>query len=214
MFYKTEDVYAMFNLLNVHGINYILTKNISKDMPARLQFKKDIDIIVHLKDYERYKSLMYSSSYVFNGSGKLEGFKFLYGSHENISLRHSTNFLIVDAYAELCAKSISMKAWVPLDKIIQKSIWEDKVWDADNQWWIMDDENMVIYLLTRSVFDKNGFSEAYIHEIEKRKGLLTNPTARQKLEKIFFKFSDTLIEKVNGGRYGEILLSYLTFTNY
>ncbi|MBQ6975330.1 MAG: hypothetical protein IJQ16_02090, partial [Selenomonadaceae bacterium] len=129
-------------------------------------------------------------------------------------LTNPANKLIVDAYAELCTKSISMNAWLPLDKIIQKSIWENKVWDDANKWWILDDENLVIYLLTRSVFEKGGFTDAYISDIEKRKNLLKNSSARQKLEKIFFKFADTLIEKVNRKQYENTLIEYITFTDY
>ena len=216
MFYKPEDIRAMFNLLNNHGINYILTKNIANELPNKLTIGKDIDLIVHPKDYEKFKVLFqhFGHKRIVHPHGKECGWGFMYGAHENFFMTNTATGLIVDAYAELCTKSISMNAWLPLDKVIQKSIWENKVWDTANQWWIMDDENMVIYLLTRSIFEKNNFSEAYIHEIEKRKYLLMRPTARQKLEKIFFKFTDTLIEKANGGGYGKILLSYLTFTDY
>lgn len=216
MFYKVADVYSLFKLLNDYEINYILTKNIANELPAKLNIGKDIDLIVHVKDYEKFQVLLTRFGYqrVVHPHGKERGWGFMYGAHENIKFCHSVNALEVDAYAELCTKSVAMNVWLPLDKVIQKSIWEDKVWDAANQWWIMDDENMVVYLLTRSVFEKNEFSATYIREIEKRKHLLMRPTARQKLEKIFFKFTDTLLEKVNGKKYGEILLSYLTFTDY
>ena len=216
MFYKAEDVRNFFNTLNVHKINYLLTKNISNELPANLKIGKDIDIIVHQKHYVKIQYLMYIYGYepIVHSRGKERGWKFMYGAHENLKFRHSVNKLEIDTYAELCTKSLTVAAWLPLDKIIQKSVWENKVWDAANQWWIMDDENMVIYLLTRSVFEKGGFSDGYIREIEKRKALLTNPSARQKLEKVFFKFADTLIEMVNAGRYKEIFMSYLTFTDY
>ena len=216
MFYKAEDIRALFNLLNSNGINYILTKNIADELPDNLKLGKDIDLIVHIKDYEKFQVLLFNSGYkrIVHPHGKERGWIFMYGAHENLFMTNPQTNLIVDAYAELCTKSIAMNAWLPLDKIIQKSIWVNKVWDAANQWWIMDDENMAIYLLTSSVFEKNGFSKDYIREIEKRKGLLTSQTARQKLEKIFFKFTDTLIKKVNNMRYGEILLLYLTFTDY
>ena len=213
MFYKAEDIRAMFNLLNVNEINYVLTKNIDGDMPHKFKYGKDIDILVNPKDYKNIQAVMYRSGYnVTIHPCPNEGF--MYGAHEDINMINPRNNLIVHAFAQLCVKSISMNIYVPLDKVIQKSIWENKVWDTANQWWIMDDENILIHLLSKSIFNKNIFTEAYIREIEKRKYLLMRPTARQKFEKIFFKFTDTLIEKVSKGRYGEILLSYLTFTNY
>ena len=216
MFYKAEDIHATFDFLNANAIEYLLTKNIADELPAKLKIGKDIDIIVHPKDYEKFKFIMQSFAYkrIIHPHGKETGWRFIYGAHENIFLTNPANKLIVDAYAELCTKSISMNAWLPLDKIIQKSIWENKVWDDANKWWILDDENLVIYLLTRSVFEKGGFTDAYISDIEKRKKLLKNSSARQKLEKIFFKFADTLIEKVNRKQYENILIEYITFTDY
>ncbi|MBE8949444.1 MAG: hypothetical protein SR3Q1_02435 [Quinella sp. 3Q1] len=216
MFYKAEDVRAMFQLLNDYEINYLLTKNIADELPDKLKLGKDIDLIVHIEDYEKFQAVLNHFGYkkIVHPHGKERGWFFMYGAHENLFMTNPATGLIVDAYAELCTKSIERNAWLPLDKIVQNSIWQNKVWDAANQWWIMDDENLVVYLLTRSVFEKNGFSDAYVREIEKRKNFLANPTARQKLEKIFFKFTDTLIEKVCAGRYAEILLSYLTFTDY
>ena len=216
MFYKAEDIHATFDFLNANAIEYLLTKNIADELPAKLKIGKDIDIIVHPKDYEKFKFIMQSFAYkrIIHPHGKETGWRFIYGAHENIFLTNPANKLIVDAYAELCTKSISMNAWLPLDKIIQKSIWENKVWDDANKWWILDDENLVIYLLTRSVFEKGGFTDAYISDIEKRKNLLKNSSARQKLEKIFFKFADTLIEKVNRKQYENTLIEYITFTDY
>lgn len=216
MFHKAEDVRAMFQLLNDYEINYLLTKNIADELPDKLKLGKDIDLIVHIEDYEKFQAVLNHFGYkkIVHPHGKERGWFFMYGAHENLFMTNPATGLIVDAYAELCTKSIERNAWLPLDKIVQNSIWQNKIWDVANQWWIMDDENLVVYLLTRSVFEKNGFSDVYVREIEKRKKFLANPTARQKLEKIFFKFTDTLIEKVCAGRYGEILLSYLTFTDY
>ena len=216
MFYKSEDVHNMFNRLNANGINYILTKNIADELPDKLKVGKDIDLIVNSRDYAKFQFIMQSCGYrrIIHPHGKEAGWRFIYGAHENIFLNNPVNNLIVDAYAELCTKSISMNAWLPLDKIIQKSIWTNKVWDSANQWWIMDDENLVIYLLTRSIFEKGGFNAEYISEIEKRKKFLKNPSARKKLDKIFFKFSDKLIEMVSRGQYNEIFLSYITFADY
>ena len=73
---------------------------------------------------------------------------------------------------------------------------------------------MIIYLITRSVFEKNKFTEAYIREIDKRMRFLVSPDARRKLEKVFFKFTNTLLKMVNKGKYKEILTAYLMFTDY
>ncbi len=216
MFHNAKDILDMFGILNAHKINYVLTKNIGDELPANLKIGKDIDLIVHPQHYTKLKYLMYIYGYdmILHPHGREVGWQFIYGAHENLFMINPSTNLIIDVYAELCTKSIAMNAWLPLDKIIQESVWANKVWDDVNKWRIMDDENMVIYLLTRSIFEKNGFSDAYIQEIEKRKRFLTNSTARQKLEKIFFKFTDTLIDKVNRGQYGDMFNSYVQFTDY
>ena len=128
MFYRAEDIRGMFNLLNVNGINYILTKNIAEEFPDRLKLGKDIDLIVHIKDYEKFQLLLRHFGYkrIVHPYGSQVGWIFMYGAHENLFMTNSQTNLIVDVYSELCTKSISMNAWLPLDKIVQKSIWKIK----------------------------------------------------------------------------------------
>ena len=111
MFYKAEDIHSLFNLLNAHHINYILTKNIADELPDKLKLGKDIDLIVHLKDYEKFQILLQHFGYrrIVHPHGKESGWIFIYGAHENIFMANPQTNLIVDAYAELCTKSIVKK---------------------------------------------------------------------------------------------------------
>ena len=68
--------------------------------------------------------------------------------------------------------------------------------------------------MVRSIFDKHVFSNVYKKEIEKRKNLLKECDVREKLQLVFFHFTDTLIEMVLNGRYEEIIPKYLSFTEY
>ena len=213
MFYNAKDILDLFSILNSHNVNYVLTKNLGDDMPYKFKIGKDIDILVHPEYYVKIQYLMHIYGYkVTWHPDNNEGF--LYSAHADINMVHPQNGLILHAFAELCVKSLSMNSYVPLDKIIQESIWANKVWDDVNHWWIMDDENILIHLLSKGLFNKHAFSDAYIREIEKRKRFLTNSTARKKLEKIFFKFTDTLIDKVNRGQYGDMFNSYVQFEHY
>ena len=63
MFYKSEDVHNMFNLLNANDINYILTKNIADELPDKLKVGKDIDLIVNPRDYAKFQFIMQSCGY-------------------------------------------------------------------------------------------------------------------------------------------------------
>ncbi|MBQ6975216.1 MAG: hypothetical protein IJQ16_01500, partial [Selenomonadaceae bacterium] len=86
MFYKAEDIHATFDFLNANAIEYLLTKNIADELPAKLKIGKDIDIIVHPKDYEKFKILMQNFGYkrIIHPHGKETGWRFIYGAHENI----------------------------------------------------------------------------------------------------------------------------------
>ena len=106
-----------------------------------------------------------------------------------------------------------MNAWLPLDKKINDSIWKNKVWDAENKWWIMDDENMVIYLITRCVFEKDFFSEGYIHEIKREKSrFIQNPLKKNFIR--FFNFTPKLLELVEADEYEVIVSKFKSFMDY
>ena len=88
------------------------------------------------------------------------------------------------------------------------------IFDKENNWWIMDDETILIYMFCRSIFDKNDFKPSYITEIEKRKVLLRNKNVKNKLSKVFFKYTDFLISQVENSNYENIIENYITFKNY
>lgn len=205
-----------FSLLNENHITYILIKNIAQELPSRLKQGKDIDILVHSDSLTAYHQLMDSHGYIeiIHPKGKEAGWSFLYGIHENSMRKHLKTGLEIDAYAELCTKSFAMNAWLPLDQSINSSIWEDRVWDAENHWWKMDDVNLIIYLLTRCIFEKGAFSESYIQEIEERRHLLETATCVQRLEKVFFRFTPNLIAAVMKSEYATVIERYKCFTDY
>lgn len=78
----------------------------------------------------------------------------------------------------------------------------------------MDNRIILLYLLVRSVFDKKFFKSKYIREIEKRIQLLDDKDFVYMCEKVFFKFTDRLIEMVKSKQYDNIIIEYKTFTDY
>ena len=215
-YFEQSVIDDFFSLLNENHITYVLIKNIARELPARLKQGKDIDILVHVESLTAYHKLMHSHGYIeiIHPKGKEAGWKFLYGIHENSMRKHLKTGLEIDAYAELCTKSFAMNAWLPLDQCINYSIWKDKIWDETNHWWKMDDVNLVVYLLTRCIFEKGIFSESYIQEIEERKHLLQMESCVQRLEKIFFRFTPYLIEAVMSREYASLIGQYACFVGY
>lgn len=78
----------------------------------------------------------------------------------------------------------------------------------------MSDENILMYLIVRAVFDKKAFKEQYIREIEKRISIVEKRSFKDKLNLIFFKFTDQLIYLLKNKEYQNILFKYTTFDEY
>ena len=216
MYYDVGEVRSFFELLDKLNINYVLEHNIGGELPSNLKYGKDIDILVEPRDYLRYQKLMleYGYSRVIHPKGRENGWSFLYNMHESCMMQNKKSGLFVDSYAELATKSIGMKAWLPLDKSIQASIWRDKIWNNEERWWQIDNKNLLVHLITRCVFEKEEFNELYIDEIELLCPLLKDASVQEKLVKIFFGFTEVLIEMLQQKQYKNIKSSYLMFKDY
>lgn len=216
MYICKKTILEFFELLNKKGLRYVLIKNINDELPDMLVDGKDIDILVHPDDYTKYKIVMADNDFsmIFHPEGYKYGWLFLYGVKEFVKFKSIKTGLEVDACFQICTKSINMNAWIPLDKAINASIWKNKVWDEKNHWWIMDDKNLVVYLITRCVFEKELFSSKYIYEIDKRKYLLENIECIKKLNLIFFSFTEELIKLIKNDDYEKICNTYIQFTKY
>lgn len=111
----------------------------------------------------------------------------------------------VDVSFKLCCQSLMPRTWIPLDKCINDSIWEKKCWDDSNKWWIMDDANMLVYLMARSVFDKCGFRIGYKTEIVKRLVLIDHDEVQNKLRSVFFAFTPKLTALVKAHQFERVI---------
>lgn len=216
MVIDSKVINKFFLLLNDNNVKYILIKNINNELPFHLPVNKDIDILVHSDSVSLFEKVMHENKFleIIHPKGRENGWLFLYNIPICKMYKHIKYGLEVDVSPVLCTKSVNMNAWLPLDRLINESIWENRIWDAENNWWIMDEYNLVVYLVVRSVFEKNRFEDNYIYEIEKRKDYLYSDECRKKLECVFFKFTDTLLKLINEKKYNDILHSYLNFCDY
>ena len=211
-----DEIKKFFIILNNNEINYILIKNIADELPNSLMDGKDIDILVYPDSKTQYEEVMKKNNYHAHTHplGIQNGWTFGYSLPEyQFWKKEDRPFsLYIDANFILCCKSFVPKTWVPLNRPINDSVWENKIFDDKNEWWIMDDKNMLLYLLVRCIFDKNSFSDSYIFEIEKRKHFINK--IDDKLRMTFYKYSTRLSELVMMGKYGEIIQDYIAFDNY
>jgi hypothetical protein len=214
--YNTADtVQAFFKLLNDSAIEYVLIKNIGGELPHKLKKDKDIDILVPKQEVARFKDLVTENGFmrITHPKSKKTGWSFAYGASECYMFKSGAG-LEVDIHSELCLKSLMGNIWIPMDKCINDKAWSNKVWDEQNKWWIIDDKTQLVYLISRCVFDKREFSLLYIAEIKKRSHLLDDHSVQIMLKKVFFQFTDRLMEMLTSEQYASIVGKHLAFRDY
>lgn len=218
MYIPREQIDGFFQNINSFGISYVLIKNMDDELPAHLENGKDIDILVKEEDKDLFVQKMLEKRYqpCIPPCGCENGWSFAYGLPEYQFWKKNLEEyeVYIDACFKLCCKSLTPKVWIPLDKRINNDIWKQRVWNEKQSWYELDEKTEIIYLIVRSIFDKHIFSNVYKKEIEKRKYLLQECDVREKLQLVFFHFTDTLIEMTLNGRYEEIIQKYLSFTEY
>lgn len=214
--YASNDILSFFQKMNQQNIEYLLLMNIANELPYNLPIRKDIDILIHPDCYKFYQEWMMKNDFkkIAHPHGLETGWIFLYGMNPNIKFEHMKNRMQIDACDKLATKSIGMLAWVPLDQEIQTSIWRDKIWNPNLCCWQLDERNLFVYLVVRSVFEKNVFLSSYVTEIKKRKEYLNDPGVEKKLTHIFFCFTPILLNLLRQEEYDAIFNSYITFDDY
>ncbi len=214
MYIERKKIDNFFKMMNQSKIRYVLIKNIGNELPNQLKKNKDIDILVHPEDKRIFKILMKQNKYlrILHPYGKEQGWTFLYQMDE--CYMFCKEGLYVDVCFQLCCKSLMPKSWIPLDASINISIWGNRYFDQRESWYVMDDQNLFVYLLVRCIFDKKEFSPKYIKEIDKYTFLTREQGTTEKLSKIFFKYTPHLLEKLDKKQYNQILQQYISFVGY
>ncbi|WP_339004880.1 hypothetical protein LDK17_05705 [Fusobacterium polymorphum] len=202
-----------FLLLNMNNINYVLIKNDGNKIPYYLEDEKDIDFLIHPTEYENLKKILINNGYEKKIGESCRRF-FLYQLREDLFFKkENCYFHFYEALS--CNPLTNMgKCKIPLDNIIQDYIWKNKKWDKENNWYIMDDISILLYLIIRSIFDKLDFRIIYIEEIEKRIEYIDSKDFYILANSVFFKFTNKMIELVKKREYKNILKEYLSYKNY
>ena len=213
---NSQYIIHFFEGLNNSGVVYALIKNIGNELPDCLIPGKDIDIVVHPEYRSQFHKYMKKiARKVIHPYGKENGWRNIYGLEEFEFWRlHTAVDIYIDVTFSLCCKSVMPKIWVPLDNQIQKSVWENREFDIDHNWWHLDYNSLYLYLIVRCVFDKKTFSDLYQKDIEVLRNKIELDTVKYFFKLVFFKFSDQLINLLDDKLYDTIIPSYLSFKNY
>lgn len=215
LFIKKESIIDFFDKLNKSKLSYVLIRNINRELPDSLIKGKDIDLLVKYSD----KELIYNFL-------KKNGFKKVKHPHrKNIYLYGINKFeffvnkegLILDLNFSLVCRSLDKGQWLPIDQVIQNSAWQNKLFyslSSNLNYWSLSKEDTFITLIVRSVFDKKKFDEGYIVGIEELVDVIDMSDVILKLNLIFFKYTDTLIEQIKIKSYSTIIDNYFKFNKY
>ncbi len=218
MYIERTLIEEFFLGLNAASIQYVLIKNIGRELPDRLKDGKDIDILIHPDSGPAFVRVMQEMDFqrMPPPLGVQAGWSFGYklSEYQFWSKQGTAQHFYIDAFEKLACKSLSPKMWIPIDAFVNDSIWRNRVFDKKNQWWCMDEENLAAYLLIRCVFDKHIFKKEYIAEIEKREALFQEETVICKLQTVFFSYTPRLLALVREKRYHEIFSDYIAFDEY
>ena len=213
-------IHDFFEMLNKSAVRYVLIKNIADELPKKLKDGKDIDILVHFDDREKFSNAMRRTGWLYrvHPLGRENGWTFGYNLPECQFWQYSEKKINQTFYVDVCfklmCKSLMPKTWIPLDERIQQLAWKKRKWNKELNCWQIGAKVLLVYLFIRAVFDKRLFKEEYIQEIEKYKKYLEDEEVYNLLESVFYKFTDNLILLAKNNNYNSIISRYITYQKY
>lgn len=209
-----NEILNIFNMLNNANIEYVLLRNIDNELPEHFEAKKDIDILVKAESKNKFKKVIKEAGYkqVRHPWDFGKNFVFLYAMDRlEFFTKDSIN---LDICYQLCCRSVNCGEWMPVDQLINDSVWENRRKNSEWGWYELCPEDELLHLLTRCVFDKKVFNNGYRKRIEELMQKVNREEVYRRLEVVFFKFSDRMLDMIEEKQYDDILDSYITFTDY
>ena len=142
---------------------------------------------------------------------KYYGYRYEYQLSELLLFSNNEGFE-VEIFFELPCMSLTPKVLIPLDKVIQKKAWENP-YTKENRYY-MNKSVYTVYLITNAIFSNRLFKENECLWLIQNKGLLEDSQLYLMLNKVFFSFTDVLIEKIRKEQFVDIFECYITFCQY
>lgn len=213
MYSDSKEIIDFFNQLEKKGIGYCVLRDVDNCIPYKISESKDIDIIILSEDMEKFHKLMKTMHFKKQRHpwDFSNNFVFLYAMDKfEFYVRAGIH---IDICYQMACRSTDHGEWVPLDQVIQKSIWKNKVKDEYGI-YRLSPEDELIHLLTRCIFDKKIFENNYVVCIKKLLAVVNMDEVRQKLSLVFFKYTNRLIEQIQKEKYDCIYTNYLKFEDY
>jgi len=209
-----ESIIYIFNKLNAARLRYILLRNINRELPGSLRIGKDIDLLVPYNERSKFINFLVGKGFKNIRHPHCNNI-FLYGVNKFEFFINKDNVLL-DLNYQLACRSLNAGEWIPLDRKIQDSAWEDKKLNKIDgfAYYSLGMEDEFVALVTRSVFDKKEFQKGYIKRIDELINVIDVNDVIAKFQLIFFKFTSVLLSMLKKRQYEMILDQYISFKEY
>ena len=201
----SENFKNLVLALNENGTNYVLLKANESEKIKKYVFLIKDDCYIHILENINLKTYNVSSND-----------KYWYGaSKPKIWLFANGDEVIV--YKEIVVRSLTSGIWIPIDKIIQKSAFDNKIKFsvADSVFcYKLCDVDKLIYLLSNAVFTQKKFTNNDISFINNKLSKIDIGNFEIKIGKVFFKYTEKLLEHLKNRDFDKILYDYIRFKEY
>lgn len=174
--------------------------------------KKRVTILCKKKDYAFIVEIFKENGYakMIHPLSKYHGYRYEYKLSEFL-LFYNKDFEI-EIFFELPCRSLTPKILIPLDRMIQGNAWQNPV--VENGIYYINPRVYIVYIISNEILAKGMFEEKNRKWIVNNKGYLQEEIVYTMLDKVFFKFTDVLIEKIMNEQFAEIYQLYISFDLY
>ncbi len=115
---------------------------------------------------------------------------------------------------KLSCRSALNGAWVPLDRYINGSALKNAVMDVNMGFRVLSAEDAACYLLADCIYTKKSFPPAKRDVILRKIGKADRDMLKEKLSRVFFKFSGRLLDMAEKGEFDRIITAFFAFAEY
>lgn len=198
----TIESFPILPILNESEIDYRI-----------IDFKnKIITLMIKIDDLKNFKRFVKENKMkkLQHPYGKKHGYQFLYQMKE-FEIYEKQNFYY-EIFYQLPCRSLTPKMWMPLDRMIQQSVWE--TCQIKDSLKYLSEEDYYIYKIVECIFEKKYFDSLDRDFFVSNKKLVNSESLQQKLSMVLFKFSPVILKMLENEDIDNIIDFYYSNKNY
>lgn len=209
---KSDLVIKIFDTLDAQGVNFVTLQGFEL-LPDKVSIKKDVDLLIH-PDSAGSALMIFEGCGFIASNGYPQGTVCLYGTRPSIFYDHKQLDIRFHVVYELSYRSLNKGEKIPVDKMLQNSIFQNKMSVGEIWRYMPSAEDEFLMLICRCIYDKRTVPQWYKDKIEKLFSEIA-PEKRQKhCELVFLKFTPQLLATIEKKETEYIFEKYITFCDY